>query len=74
VTRPQPVYTVGTFVFGSKGATSAVRDHCRIPNLVAHLRDLSDSNAMRRNPPAILGRLDLRDSDSEQRRRVSTEM
>ena len=74
VTRPQPVYTVGTFVFGSKGQTSAVREHCRIPSLVAHLRDLTDANATRRNPPAILGRLDLRDEGIEQRRRASTEM
>ena len=74
VTRPQPVFTVGTFVFGSKGETSAVREHCKIPSLVAHLRELGDSNAMRRHPPPILQRLDLHDNDTEQRRRVSTEM
>ena len=74
VTRPQPVYTVGTFVFGSKGETSAVRAHCRIPSLVAHLRDLGDTNAMRRHPPAILGRLNLRDDDAAQRRRLSSEL
>jgi hypothetical protein len=64
VTSPQPVFTVGTFVFGTKGASPQVRDHCRIPSLVAHLRDLSEASA-HRHPPQILARLDLRNDESE---------
>ena len=71
VTRAEPVYTVGTFVFGSKNAASA-RDHCRIPNLIALLRDLEHATTHRR-APEILGRLDLRD-DMDNRRRIGTQM
>ena len=67
ITRPQPVFTVGTFVFGTKGQATSVRDRCRIPNLVAHLRDVRSGKALRM--ASILSRLDLRDTDPDDERR-----
>jgi hypothetical protein len=72
VARAEPVFTVGTFVFGSKGTASAARDHCRIPNLIALLRDLEHASTHRR-APEILSRLDLRD-EMDSRRRIGTQM
>lgn len=73
VARAEPVYTVGTFIFGAKAGASALREHCRIPNLSAHLRDLRDT-AGRRAPP-ILADLDLSDDELDTRAvpRVSLE-
>jgi hypothetical protein len=73
VSRPQPVFTVGTFVFGTKGQATAVRDRCKIPNLVAHLRDVRSAKALR--TAAVLSRLDLRDDadpDHERRRQAQS--
>jgi hypothetical protein len=56
VAMAQPVYTVGTFVFGMHGASTALRQRCVIPNLVARLRELK---AAARRPGGILPRLDL---------------
>jgi len=72
VARAEPVFTVGTFVFGSKGTASTARDHCKIANLIALLRDLESSSTHRR-APEILSRLDLRDA-MDNRRRVGTQM
>ena len=71
VAHAEPVYTVGTFVFGSQGGAAA-REHCKIPNLVVLLRDLEHSTTHRR-APEILSRLDLRD-EMDNRRRIGSQM
>ncbi|MCC8364133.1 energy transducer TonB [Lysobacter sp. A6] len=65
VKQATPVYTVGTFVFGGAAGAPALRDHCRIANLTALLRDLRGASG--RRVPAILAQLDLRDSGLGQR-------
>lgn len=73
VASAQPVYTVGTFTFGPSGAPPALREHCRIANLSAHLRNLRDT--VGRRAPPILAQLDLSDEDLDTRAvpRVSLE-
>ena len=65
VASPQPVYTVATFVFGSKGAPLALRSHCAIPNLAAHLRELRGSRDRRVAATPILAQLDLDSAASQ---------
>ena len=72
VAHAEPVFTVGTFVFGGKGTASSAREHCKINNLIALLRDLESSSTHRR-APEILNRLDLHD-EMDTRRRVGTQM
>src|SRR4249919_350153 len=55
VTAATPVYTVGTFVFGMRGARNELRQRCIVPNLAARLRELKAG--ARRN--AMLESLDL---------------
>ena len=71
VTHAEPVFTVGTFVFGSQGGAAA-REHCKIPNLVVLLRDLEHAKGHRQTPE-ILSRLDLRD-EMDYRRRIGSQM
>ena len=64
VTAPTPVYTVGTFVFGMRGARNELRQRCVVPNLANRLRELKAG--ARRN--AMLESLDLSPSaDAYQR-------
>jgi len=65
VKRPEAVFTVGTFVFGPGGAPPALREHCKIANLSAHLRTLRDTAG--RRVPRILSDLDLRDDGLDTR-------
>lgn len=57
VARPQPVYTVGTFVFGMHGPPAVLRQRCAIPNLAARLRELRTAPEARN--AGILDQLDL---------------
>lgn len=57
VTHPKPVYTVATFVFGTKGAMASNRSHCAIPNLAGRLRELLGGRRVAGSE--ILERLDL---------------
>lgn len=59
VARPQPVYTVATFVFGVTGGAAQFRARCAAPNLVARLRELRGARGRRGGD--ILDRLDLAD-------------
>jgi len=64
VAAPQPVYTVGTFVFGMRSGAATLRQRCAIPNLVLRLREL---RAAARRPGGILSRLDLDAGDAYRR-------
>lgn len=50
VSRPVPVYTVATMLFGKQGATVSadLRRRCAIPNLHRHLADIRTDPAKRR--------------------------
>lgn len=57
--KPEPVYTVATFVFGARDM-QALRKHCEVPNLRQRLRDLrEDRKARRMLSQGQLSRLDL---------------
>jgi hypothetical protein len=63
ITTATPVYTVGTFVFGMRGAKNELRQHCTVPNLAARLRELK--SGARRN--MLLESLDLGPTSDYQR-------
>ena len=56
VATPVPVYTVGTFVFGIRGAPTELRKRCALPDLADRLRQLRGAP---HREAVVLDRLDL---------------